>query len=214
MRLTVLSLILAVALTGCTETNSSNSNDDRCAETLLGSKTICGDELVQFCKERYDPDVNADTCEPVLRDAGIDPKTLIPQPPARANIGDPVVIEGEDGNEVRVTAQRLEEELQAGEYDDPGPNRRYVGLHLKIKNVGRGDFSDYPTPKLRLDNGRAVESTIITEGECSDDDASVDLAPGDQVTMCVPFAVSYDRRVDGVQLKIGTEGFVARWRAS
>jgi hypothetical protein len=45
-------------------------NSRTCAENLFGAK-MCGDELVAFCKERYDPDLNADTCDESLREAGV-----------------------------------------------------------------------------------------------------------------------------------------------
>jgi len=34
---------------------------------------MCGNELVRFCKKRYDPKLNGHVCEEVLRDEGIDP---------------------------------------------------------------------------------------------------------------------------------------------
>jgi hypothetical protein len=41
---------------------------------------------------------------------------------------------------------------------------------------------------LRLDNGRKLEPTLRIEGDCSDD-LSIELAPDDEVTLCVPFDV-------------------------
>jgi hypothetical protein len=44
-------------------------NHTTCAENLFGNR-MCGDELVAFCEQRYDPAINGDTCRPVLKDAG------------------------------------------------------------------------------------------------------------------------------------------------
>lgn len=51
-------------------------NKETCAKNLFGNK-MCGDELVAFCKSNYDKDVNADTCDDVLRDAGLDPAAIV-----------------------------------------------------------------------------------------------------------------------------------------
>lgn len=50
-------------------------NTQTCAQNLFGAK-LCGDDLVAFCKSNYDPDINAATCDDVLRDEGIDPTAI------------------------------------------------------------------------------------------------------------------------------------------
>lgn len=52
-------------------------NRGTCAENLFG-KTMCGSELVEFCRDHYGP-TNRDTCGPVLTDEGIDPATVLVQ---------------------------------------------------------------------------------------------------------------------------------------
>lgn len=51
-------------------------NYQTCAENFAG-KTMCGDQLVAFCRDSYDPEVNGEVCEPVLSDAGVDPQQLL-----------------------------------------------------------------------------------------------------------------------------------------
>lgn len=50
-------------------------NKSTCAENLFGNK-MCGADLVDFCRDNYNPSVNADTCDTVLADEGIDPVAI------------------------------------------------------------------------------------------------------------------------------------------
>jgi hypothetical protein len=50
-------------------------NAETCAQNLFGA-TVCGDELVVFCKRNYDPDINADVCDDILREEGVDPAAI------------------------------------------------------------------------------------------------------------------------------------------
>jgi hypothetical protein len=43
-------------------------NRHTCVDPLIGG-TLCGDDLVAFCRERYDPQINDEVCGPVRRDA-------------------------------------------------------------------------------------------------------------------------------------------------
>lgn len=56
--------------------SSVGLNSETCAQNLFGA-TICGDDLVAFCKDSYDPDINADVCDEVLRDAGSSPAEVL-----------------------------------------------------------------------------------------------------------------------------------------
>src|SRR5690242_6231057 len=119
--LCVVAVVAGVVFAGCADATGSASNET-CAKTLVGSQTICGDDLVRFCRQRYDPDVNADTCDQVLKDAGIDPRSLVAQPPEPTYLGDPVTIQGERGRpELRVTATRVIDDVRGGEFDSPQP---------------------------------------------------------------------------------------------
>ncbi len=55
--------------------SSVGLNTEPCAERLIGGK-LCGAELVAFCRESYDPEINEDTCGQVLRDEGVDTAAL------------------------------------------------------------------------------------------------------------------------------------------
>jgi hypothetical protein len=70
----VLAAILAVAyFTGGLDEplSSLGLNTQTCAENLFGNR-MCGDELVAFCEDNYNPGANGDTCDTVLTDAGVD----------------------------------------------------------------------------------------------------------------------------------------------
>jgi hypothetical protein len=197
-----------VGLCGCASTGDQSAT---CATTLLGGQEICGEELVAFCRQNYDPSVNGEVCAPVLTKAGVDPKSLVPQPPEQATFGARVIVEGSDGERIAVTTQRLLDELPVGQYDSAGAGKRYMAVELRIVNRGRGELVDFPSAKLVLGNGRQLDPSITLDGDC-DDIGSVELAPGDDATACIPFEVPYEATLRRFQLKIGTEGFVARWR--
>lgn len=76
MRSTLLALSLAglaiLALASC----GAATSKERCGSTLLTGK-ICGDDLVSWCEDRYDPDLNGETCEPALDEAGQNPDDVL-----------------------------------------------------------------------------------------------------------------------------------------
>jgi hypothetical protein len=199
---------------GCSEVDELAAGEP-CATTLLGGQEICGEELVAFCKANYAPDVNGEVCETVLADAGIDPKSLVPQPPKRTRFGAAAQIEGADGELIEVTARRILNNIIGGEYEEPEIGNRYVGVEVEIANRGDAAISDYPSAKLKLNNGRQVDTTIMLGGECASDDfSSIDLAPGDSATGCLPFEIPEEADIDGFQMRIGSESFVARWKTT
>ncbi len=123
---------------------------ENCAETLFG-RELCGDELVAFCKERYDRQINADTCDPVLRDAGIDPEEMLAERRRRraerrrarieaaripAKLGEPGRVAG-----VEYVVQSVTEVSSlAGAYGtviEPRGGNKLVIVNLIYRNVGR-----------------------------------------------------------------------------
>jgi hypothetical protein len=147
--------------------------------------------------------------------AGLDPADYTPQPPRPGRFGAVVTVEGRNGERVDAIALRITDELVGGEYDVPDANRRYVGITFQLRNAGTATFNDFPSAKLVLADGRALEPAILLGGSCSSDDfSSVELAVGDTVRACVPFEVPYDARIRAFQLRIGSSNFVARWRVT
>ncbi len=69
----VVASAVAVWLTGALDRPLANIglNNRTCIEPLLGDP-LCGDDAVAFCRDRYNPDINADVCGDVLREAGVD----------------------------------------------------------------------------------------------------------------------------------------------
>lgn len=87
-------------------------NAETCAENLFGNR-LCGDELVAFCEERYDPDINEATCREVLADAGRDPE-LVASDNAREQQDQ---IAETIADTERVERERLAEERRANRHD-------------------------------------------------------------------------------------------------
>ena len=143
--------LLLVAASGC------GVGEGDCAETAFG-REMCGDELVRFCEERYNPRLNSDTCDPVLREAGIDPEEVLAgqrqqerdrrraarerreqaELDARQNI-DLGVPTRDNGIVFTVDAVREGRTID-GAYDEvveSRPGRKFVIAELTYKNAGR-----------------------------------------------------------------------------
>lgn len=70
----LLALVACLVAAGCGQEDLAEVglNTDYCTERLVGGK-ICGDELRDFCRARYDEQLNGEVCRVVLKDAGLDP---------------------------------------------------------------------------------------------------------------------------------------------
>lgn len=138
-------------------------NTKACATNLFGV-TVCGEDLVAFCEERYDPDVNEDVCRQVLVDADLDPDAIAQQnaDAEQAEIedtiaeseqreqerldaereanrvkGDSSAFTADDGLEIRPVTSETATAIES-EYDvvRPDGGSRFVVFAVAVRNVG------------------------------------------------------------------------------
>ncbi len=115
------------------------------------------------------------------------------QAPAKhpLTIGDAATLAGEkSGERLEATLMAYKEALSVGEYDKPDSGMKYVGVILKLRNVGTAPYSDSPSngATILTASGQHGKTTIIGSGECSEDfDSSVKIAPGESQEGCIPF---------------------------
>ncbi|HEY3959291.1 MAG TPA: DUF4352 domain-containing protein [Solirubrobacteraceae bacterium] len=106
-------------------------------------------------------------------------------------LGDTATLAGErSGERLGVTLLSYRSTITVGEYDTPDSGMKYVGVVLKIKNVGTAPYSDSPSngATILTASGRQGKTTIIASGECSEGFASgVKIAPGESQEGCIPF---------------------------
>jgi Domain of unknown function (DUF4352) len=109
----------------------------------------------------------------------------------RAKFKKPIALAGFNNERMRVTPFRLRE-VDGGDFDPPAAGHRYVGVWVKLKNVGRTRYSDSPmnSAKLITGGGKTIETKILVEGECDSGwAATTDIARGKTRRGCIPFEV-------------------------
>jgi hypothetical protein len=108
-------------------------------------------------------------------------------------IGDPVKLKGENaGERVEATLVAYRKSVFAGEYDEPENGMRFVGVTLRLKNIGSVPYSDSPSngAVILTPRGEQGKTTPIATGECSEDFAdSVRIAPGESQEGCIAFEI-------------------------
>jgi hypothetical protein len=106
-------------------------------------------------------------------------------------LGGAATLAGErSGESLEVTLLSYKPTITVGEYDTPDSGMKYVGVVLKIKNVGTVPYSDSPSngATILTASGHQGKTAIIASGECSEGFASgVKIAPGESQEGCIPF---------------------------
>jgi hypothetical protein len=109
----------------------------------------------------------------------------------RAKIGDPITLKGADTT-MKVTVLGVDDPLSGGEFDQPEKGRRFVGVRIRLENVGKKTYDDSPVNGARLvtTTGERGKETILTGGDCSGEFSSqATISTGDNQQGCLPFEV-------------------------
>lgn len=108
-------------------------------------------------------------------------------------VGGSTTLAGQNsGERLRATLVAYKKTIAVGEYDTPQSGMKYVGVTLRLTNVGSVPYSDSPSngATILTATGQQGKTTIIASGECSGGfDASVKIAPGESQEGCIPFEV-------------------------
>jgi Domain of unknown function (DUF4352) len=124
--------------------------------------------------------------------------TPLPQPATaevgpELGIGDHVKLKGENtGERVEATLVAYRKSVFAGEYDEPEDGMRFVGVTLRIRNIGSVSYSDSPSngAVILTPRGEQGKTATIATGECSENFAeSVRIAPGQSQEGCIAFEI-------------------------
>lgn len=119
------------------------------------------------------------------------------------SIGDGATLKGEKPDEdLYVTLLAYKETISSGEYDTPEEGMKYVGVTLKLTNIGTVPYSDAPSNGATIlgPTGRQGKSAVIESGECSEGFAvSVKIAPGESQEGCIPFEIPQDETAAKLQ---------------
>jgi hypothetical protein len=106
-------------------------------------------------------------------------------------IGSSATLSGQrSGESLEATTLAYKPTLSVGEYDRPDPGMKFVGVTLKLKNVGTAPYSDAPSngATILTASGQHGKTAIITSGECSEGFAeNVKIAGGESQEGCIAF---------------------------
>ena len=126
----------------------------------------------------------------------------------KAHVGDSITLRGgEDGEKIKVKVNKVIDPLTGGEFDQPSAGKRYVGIEITLKNVGKTTYSDSPSNGAHLigTNDRQFDSTILSGGPCGDEfSASAKIAPGDRRVGCIPFEVGKQAKLKKFQFALSS----------
>lgn len=118
-------------------------------------------------------------------------------------IGSTTTLSGEsEGEKLEVTLLRFAPHVAGGEYDEPSAGMQYVGMTLRIRNIGSVAYSDSPSNGATVlsASGRPGKTANLTSGECGESFATrVNIPPGEAQEGCIPFEVPEGTEVARVQ---------------
>jgi hypothetical protein len=106
--------------------------------------------------------------------------------------GTATLVGQQSGERLEATLLAYKPSVSAGEYDTPQSGMKFVGVTLKLKNVGTIPYSDSPSNGATIitANGQQGKTALISSGECGEDFASnVKLAPEEDQQGCIPFEI-------------------------
>lgn len=146
-----------------------------------------------------------------LRSVGDDARHKLegepPPPPKRASAGEPVML-ATGPVRLRMTAEQVQDPLPAaGESPAAGSSYRFVGVDVRIENVGRRRYDSYLDAVALTASGRRAKREAPIEGECGGldnifQDAGPRILPGDSLTECASFAVRQGDRLMELQVTL------------
>ena len=132
----------------------------------------------------------------------------------KAKFGKRITLKGFDRTKLRVTPYRFEE-LVPGEFEAPKAGHRYVGVWLKLRNVGRKRIDDSPSngAKLVTRGGKAIDATIVVDSGCAGG-AGVKVPRRQTRRVCVPFEVRERARFRYFEytMNSGFADMLGQWR--
>lgn len=106
-----------------------------------------------------------------------------------AKVGDPITLEGAD-TKMRVTVLKVIDPVAGGQFDEASAGKRFIGVQVKLQNVGDTTYSDSPSngAELLMANDTQAEGAFMSEGDCSSDfGSSAKVSPGSVQQGCLPF---------------------------
>lgn len=119
-------------------------------------------------------------------------------PAQTIELGEPKVLTGVSDETLKFTPLTFIDPVQPGQYDQPDPGQRLVGVTWEMTNVGNKvyDSASGTGAVLILTDGTQVEHVITgsSTAECNYV-SEVKLAPGETAHGCLPFQIGEEAEV-------------------
>lgn len=107
-----------------------------------------------------------------------------------AAVGDSLTLSGVNGLKLAVTVTKVVDPEHGGRFDRPDSGDRYVGVFIRLRNVGATSYEDSPSSGSQLlpSGGEQARGVDLTSGGCSGDFSTrVVIAPKSAQTGCIAF---------------------------
>ena len=101
-----------------------------------------------------------------------------------------VILRGQSGERISVKPLRVLDPVEVGEFNQPAEGFRYVGVEVRLRNLGRRSYTDSPGNGSRLVTGAgaSLKNEILVDSNCNTD-GSLTIPRGKSKVTCVAFAV-------------------------
>ena len=107
----------------------------------------------------------------------------------RSRVGDAITLKGTD-TRVKVQVLSVDRNLSVSEFDEPQPGRKFVGVRIRLTNVGNVTYDDAPSNGAKLITSRdeQADAAVVTGGDCGGSfQSDTTISPGSSQQGCIPF---------------------------
>lgn len=134
----------------------------------------------------------------------------------KARFGKTITLTGNSGEKVQVRPLRLIDPVPpASEFETPKDGYRYVGVELRLRNIGRRQYTDTPSNGAHLITtaGRTVDATVFV-GDACETTGRLRVPRGQSRVTCVTFEVpeSSGLRYFEFTMNSGFADMTGQWR--
>ena len=125
----------------------------------------------------------------------------------RSKIGGSITLKGTDTT-IETKLLRVDRDVEVGELDQPEEGRKYVGIRIRLTNVGEGTYEDAPHNGAKLITTRGEgERAIVTGGECGGGFADgATISPVSSGEGCLPFEIKENAKPKTFQFSLPDSG--------
>lgn len=135
---------------------------------------------------------------------------------ATARVGDTLTLHGiDEAVAVEVTVLEIVDPAKVGRFDQPSGDKHFLGVKIRLTNVGENVYSDSPAAGATLVDAADQQYDGSIFGEVKPDIGSVDITPGDTRTWFISFDVPDGTKARTFQLRLEIFGpEIGQWELS